>query len=151
MTNKPNNPGIYSTEAGHTDAPEVIVSAVINDNDTILRSARVTIVSKNNETALVTWDDNGKLRRGYVPRKSIVEGMVKESILEMAIPYGVDWSDFPEIPILQKDDLIEQLHRRGVWSVTDMRSNVQEVQAAIIEIAGIALVKVLEYANSKEA
>ena len=149
MTNKPNNPGIYSTEAVHTDAPEVIVSAVIND--TILRSARGTIVSKNAETALVTWDDDGKLRRGYVPLKSIVEGMVKESILDMAIPYGVDWSDFPEIPILQKDDLIEQLHRRGVWSVTDMRSNVQEVQAAIIEIAGIALVKILEYANSKEA
>jgi len=139
----PNNPGIYST----IDEPELKPEPVKVD----LRSARVVIVSKNIETALVSWDDDGKMRRGYVPLKSIVEGMVKESILEMAIPFGVDWSDFPELPVLEKDDLIEQLHRRGIWSVQDMRSNVQEVQAAIISIAGIALVKILEYANSKEA
>ena len=134
---KPNNPGIYSTSEPEKSKPKA-------------KNLQIRVISKNNSTALINWEENGIAHCGYIPKDEISDGMVSKDILEIATPYGISWDDFPELPVLKKEMLINHLHKLGIWSTGDIRSRVADVQFAIAEVTGIALVKILEYANSKE-
>ena len=87
---------------------------------------KVRVISHKNKTSLVEWDD-GALNRGYIPSDQIEDGEVSSDTLSAAIPYGVQL----DLPCVTPEQIEDQLHRAGIWTVEDIRKHPTEVKAVL--------------------
>lgn len=69
---------------------------------------------------------------------------------ERGIPYGVDFSALVTLSANSKN-LDEELKRRGIWTVADLRANPLEVMGALQATYGIDLAALLQAAKQYEA
>lgn len=112
----------------------------------------VQVIRKKNKSALVQWRaDNGSLLRGTIPSAEIdgenTETFVEPAVLEMAVPYGVAWSDFLQDVLIPAEKIEQALHSAGVWTVDDMRLNPASVNSAIVSLVNINLVQLMRQAE----
>ena len=102
----------------------------------------VRSISQAGNTVLVEWMVGEEIKRGYIAKNLIINGLVDESILEMATPYGVEWEKIDaKIPSADEfmASLAKELRKNGIWTWADIYTNVTTVQAAINQVTGATL------------
>jgi hypothetical protein len=80
----------------------------------------VKLIMSANNSALVEYIKDGTLVRATVPYKYLVDGKVKDTILDRAIKFGIDWSELKFPPILA-GEINRQLRIHGIWTAQDAR------------------------------
>ena len=58
-----------------------------------------------------------------------------ESVLQSAVPFGVDWSRADVQIDMEKLD--QELKKSGFWTVEDLKRNPQQVNTIIMRTAGL--------------
>lgn len=101
----------------------------------------VKIIKQRGQSALVEYLYGDHLRRVNIPTSSIKAGQVEEGILEMGIPYGLEWSNL--LSLQATPELFqENLRQAGIWTKDDALKNPQLVVAAIQATYQIDLAKI---------
>ena len=101
----------------------------------------VKIIRSKGQVTLVEWDDAGKFRRMLVPREVVLEnkdgrGLIVEEILEMGIPYGVNWEvRIQKSFVITGVQVAQQLEVLGIWTKEDYECNPSIVQQAVLGAA----------------
>ena len=107
----------------------------------------VKIIRSKGQVTLVEWDDAGKFRRMLVPREVVLEnkdgrGLIVEEILEMGIPYGVNWEvRIQKSFVITGVQVAQQLEVLGIWTKEDYERNPNIVQQAVLGAAKEILVE----------
>ena len=101
-------------------------------------------VVKEGATVLVEWlDRTGIERRAVLPPEAVERSSVMEDVLETAAPYGERWeSKVGKMPTGKQ--IAEVLHKRGIWTLDDLRANPQGALQSIYEVCGVTIKKLLE-------
>lgn len=94
---------------------------------------KIKVVSRNNELTLIEWVDDGTYHRSIVPTDDVIGNDFCEHP-ERGIPYGEDWASL--LPPLEVDLLVNELHRRGIWTAQDLQNNHKAALGAILVVAG---------------
>lgn len=89
---------------------------------------KVRLVKKLQDSYLVEYLYNDGLKRCYIPQNQYSDE-VELDVLEMGIPYGDEFT-VPDITI-RSDVLLNELHRRGIWTKEDVIENADTANAAI--------------------
>lgn len=97
----------------------------------------VRMIQSSGKSMLVEWIDDGILKRGYVPASEYDSKKMKvpESVLQSAVPFGVDWSRADVQIDMEKLD--QELKKSGFWTVEDLKRNPQQVNTIIMRTAGL--------------
>lgn len=90
----------------------------------------VKVIKTVKQAALVEWFLDGHIYRGTIPVSEIHENRVDESVLQMAIPYGLPWAELVEMNATP-EDLEHELHRRGIWTFDDLPTRMNDVIGAL--------------------
>lgn len=106
----------------------------------------VKIIQQRGQSVLVEWVDGRLLRRATIPADVIVEGRVGADILEMGIPYGVDWSKLIELDATPKK-LDQRLKQVGIWTAEDALKNADRLLGAIQAAYSVDLGKIMSIAR----
>ncbi len=93
----------------------------------------VVIIDTKDKTTLVKYLDGDIPRRVYVPTKKVISGKVEKQFLAKGLPYGLPWEKI-KLPEITGEDFALALHRQGIWTAEDCRSNPQGKRAAIIHL-----------------
>lgn len=93
---------------------------------------KTKIIKQKKQAYLVEWVSDLGLRRGVVPHDEVDErGFVKESILESAIPYGVEWQDYLAVNLEDINQSIQsELRRQGIWTLEDLKEKRNQANLA---------------------
>lgn len=99
---------------------------------------QVKKISHEGAAALVQWlDSNGTLCRGIVPSLVLeeIDGVLwaDSSELDASIPYGDPLEEIlPSYDAIHKAALVNELHRRNVWTVDELLANHEAVRGAVL-------------------
>lgn len=87
----------------------------------------------SNHTALVEWLDGEGYHRGTIPEEVIQNSSVVEGVLDMAIPYGINWEYVLDgvIGNVTPQSMAQALYKAGIWTVDDIRTRSEAAQGAI--------------------
>ena len=103
---------------------------------------KVRIIRRKNGLSLIEWrDSNEKFHRGWIPDIEISFGSGNEGNVldpDMSVPYGIPWREFISInatPVGIEDEL----YRRGIWTIEELRADPKSAQAAIQAVYGMDL------------
>lgn len=114
---------------------------------------QVTIIRDENSLSLVEWtDENEVLQRNWVKVSSLRERSGKTAIVdkpEQGIPYGVDF-DHLLTPSVSSHDISRELHRRGLWTASDLQKNPQLIVGALQAAYAIDLAQIIAVARQYE-
>ena len=107
---------------------------------------QVTAITKNDNSTLVEFVDNGKTKRVIVPRESVQNGRCDEEVLKMGILHGIPWA---EMEIKVDGAILEaELHRAGIWTLDDLRSRAGHINAALARATQTTLNNFIKFAES---
>ena len=101
-----------------------------------LKQVAVKVIARKDQSALVEWEAEDDLCRGYVPAARIEGGQCDEDTLAAGIRYGVPWEDVIDAA-LSKESIGKQLRRHGIWTRADIEKNMQGAQRAINQATGL--------------
>lgn len=79
---------------------------------------KVKTIEIKGQSALVEWEQDGMLRRGYVPAEIIEDDHVDETDLDRSIPYGLLFEEV--MGDVSASEIIDSLHRAGIWTYSDL-------------------------------
>lgn len=107
----------------------------------------VKVISQDGKSVLVEWMDNGRLKRGVLPASEVRRGKyTTKRALNMAAPYGMPWEELVQLKATS-EQLAENLRRRGIWNLEDMRKKMNEVQTAIMQTYGVDYFELVKLAQ----
>jgi hypothetical protein len=111
------------------------------------------LIAHKGAAALVEYIDGG-FKRCYIPLAEFdaEKAQADEAVLKAGVPYGVDWSRV-ELKQLDPLELDQELKRRGLWTLEDIREHPEQAHAAINKISNatrIALVEAAQAQTEKE-
>jgi len=101
----------------------------------------ISEIRRKSGMVLVEWSDGEDLKRAWILPDMIVDGQVEEP--EMGVPYGDSWQEIIEA---DPDNVIRaerELYRRGIWNISDARSNPQTVSDCVADIPDISVASIL--------
>lgn len=81
----------------------------------------VRIVEKKGESALVQHESDGKQRRVFVPVAEVVDGKCRSDVLDMGIPYGIDWERRLDLSTITAEVVAARLRHYGIWTMDDLK------------------------------
>jgi len=108
----------------------------------------VRIVEARGKSALVEWEDGGRLRRAFVPAKEVVDGACPAGVLEEAPAYGVPW-ELVDLSAVTPEAVAEQLRRRGIWTPADLRAKDRVLIRIATDAIGDAVWRAAKAAEQK--
>lgn len=115
-------------------------------------SVETRVLQQDRDLLLVEWHDGRKLRRAWVTA-DMVEAKTDNAATVLSpgegIPYGMEWSRLIELTTTPAA-IEQELHRLGIWTLADLRSNPQQVVAAIQAAYGFARGQLLQAAERYE-
>lgn len=94
----------------------------------VLRTVRR--LKSTEETALVEWVEDGKVKRGYVPAKKFNPEGMPDSVLSKATPFGLPWAKIAQLHATP-EDLETALHNADIWTFDDLITKIQAGIGAI--------------------
>lgn len=118
----------------------------------------VKILQVKQQTALVEWADAFGTHRAYVPLHELNErsqnsnadtANVFYETLHAGIPYGEPWELYP-LGQVGPETIATALRNRGIWTLLDVRTRVQDVKAALQEAYSADLKQLLDSARPTE-
>lgn len=95
----------------------------------------VKIIRQDNGNALIEWVDAGQYHRSIVPTDTVKDGQAEHP--EWGIEYGEDWASM--VDQIDADALANELRRRGIYTVEDLRANHKAALGAVMHVAGQVL------------
>ena len=114
-----------------------IVQHGVNDSTVIVR-----VIQRGRGAVLIQWNEDKRSLRGWVPDVAIdSDQRVNTSELDKAIPYGIPFQDLLEDIIISKQQLIDELHRRNIWTEQDIINNPVEISRAITASVSMSVSK----------
>lgn len=124
---------------------------VTETNKSAVKTIAVSIIRKNDQQAMVQWDDptSHVSRRAIlssndlqeIPKKGFV---VDETILSDAVQIGLDFSGLNIKPIT-REDVINALHSNGIWTKADVLTKRIELLSALSGLTGDILGTLITY------
>ena len=104
----------------------------------------VTVVTQEGEGALVQWakPDTNYVSRGFVAVADVEDGKCDKAVLKAAHPYGVPWAKLLVLePIVEivPERVEDELHRRQIWTVSDIEGNAMGAQHALLAAAALSI------------
>lgn len=108
------------------------------------------IIHEREGMVLIEWQSASGLARALVTHNMLQtrEGRAATVIApERGIPYGVPWEYV--LPDMQatRGRLADELRRRGIWTVEDLRAHPQEIMGALTSVYGVDLAAILNAAK----
>lgn len=132
------------------DDEEAVVETKPKKKQRLLRMRPVKMVRRQNQSALVEWlDDDGRVHRRVVPAERIESGQVADDVLAAGAPYGLPWGELVKL-VASPTDVAAELHRQGIWTGDDLRSNTAGAVAALQRVYGVDLAALLQAATRYE-
>ena len=116
--------------------------AIEEPKNKVVKSVPVRILTAKGVSALVEWFEKDAPKRGFVPVTAVTDGSVSADVLDVAIPYGLDFT-LLSLPKVTSLDLQNALHNQGVWTIEDVRFKRQNIQAAIQDVTSGPILAVL--------
>lgn len=99
----------------------------------------VQVIGSREKASLVKYLDGETLCQVYVPTNKVTVGKdkveVEKSVLKRGMPYGLPWENV-ELPEITGEQLADELHKYGIWTAEEYRSNPNGVRAAIQQLYG---------------
>jgi hypothetical protein len=108
----------------------------------------VTAIMNDRFTALVEYSKNGLLTRATIQSKYIVDGQVKETILDKAVKHGIDWREI-KFPPITETEINRQLRNHGIWTAEDVRTKPGTVSKAVMQACAPLVSIIFEFAKNK--
>ena len=118
-----------------------------------INATSVKVLASRGGSVLVEWLEDGKyLERGIVPTDIVIDGLVDNDELALAIPFGIPWSSlirFKADPL----QLEHELHRVGIWDYDDLVKQPNKAIAVLQSVYSVdyAALKSAARAFSKES
>jgi len=93
----------------------------------------VKVINAKNQVALIEWREDGTVHRGIVPEEVIINETVRDDLISIVIPYGMDWEHLIADTLLNVTPQIisDNLHKVGIWTIDDLRGNPMVALGAI--------------------
>lgn len=104
----------------------------------------VKIVGLEGSRALV--EDALTLRRVAIHAEAVINGMVRKSVLDEGIPYGVAWETL-NFPSINAADVAFELRRHGLHTAGDVLKNPGQVSKAIQSAHARIVKNVLDFSR----
>lgn len=110
----------------------------------------VKVISTKYQGSLIEWSEDGALRRGIVPEEVIIDDAVRDDLLSIAIPYGLDWEHIlaDTMANVTPQIISNNLHNSGIWTIDDLRSNPMVALGAIQSAYGLDISILLRSAET---
>ena len=109
----------------------------------------VIVISTIGEATLIERQVGKKRIRVTVPAHRVENGKVTQVVFDAGMPFGVDWSEY-DVAQISGDALYDELTNNGIWTYEDAQNNPVEVQFAIIRLANLIRVDLIEFARNKK-
>lgn len=98
------------------------------------------IINERNGMVLIEWQTANGLARALVTHSMLQDRTDRAATVvapERGIPYGVAWEHV--LPDLQatRGQLADELRKRGIWTVEELRARPNEVLGALTAIYGV--------------
>lgn len=140
------------------EQPEVTVEVVAPPKSAAKKDAsqepvEVHIIRQERDLYLVGWTERGKSRRAWITPDMVVtktDNVAAVTSPGAGVPYGVEWHRLIELGNVTPRKLEEELHRRGIWTIADLRNSPQEVVGAIQSTYAFARAQLLQAAERYE-
>ena len=107
----------------------------------------VKVITQIDGHTLIEWADETGLNRSVVPANE-VQGSTCEHP-EWGVPYGEDWAAL--LSELNVEKLVNEFHRRGIWTADDLQANHKAALGAIHSVAGDLFSSLLGSAKARKA
>ena len=114
---------------------------------------KIQIIRRKNGLCLIQWiDSNDMFHRGWIPDIEISFGSGNEGKVQdpnMSVPFGIPWRELISLNATPQD-LENELYRRGIWTIEDLRQNPQGALSSIQSVYGMDLSALLNEARLYE-
>ena len=103
----------------------------------------VRIIQRGPVSSLIEWRLDETLNRGWVPNE-LIDGdqKVALSMLGSAIPYGLPLSQVLGSIKIESREVVEAMHREGLWAAQDFQKNPQSIARALMSACGLSASKI---------
>lgn len=108
----------------------------------------VRVIMHDRLSALVEYSKNETLIRATIQVKNIVDGKVKEAILDRAVKHGIDWREV-KFPPISEEEINRQLRNHGIWTADDARKNPGMVSKAVMTACAPLVSTILSFIKDK--
>jgi hypothetical protein len=108
----------------------------------------VQVIMNDRVSALVEYEKNGVLTRATIAGKNIMDNKVKESILNKAVKFGIDWSEL-DYPSITAQEISRQLRIHGIWTAQDARTKPGIVSQSVIKACSPLVSTILGFIKDK--
>lgn len=103
------------------------------------------IKTANKQATLYEWrDESGNTRRGWLPNS---DQPATPEELELAIPYGMNWSDYIVVKPVTPEQVEQELYAHGIWTPEDALKSPAVVQSVIKKLIGLDVRQIFDVAN----
>lgn len=107
----------------------------------------VTVVERRGESALVEWQEGGRVHRAVIPAGDVEEGRVEREQLELGIPHGLPWETILTLSATPAA-LADALRRAGIWTLADLERNPRAAYGALQAVYGLDLAALIRAAHA---
>lgn len=121
--------------------------------DTPPKPVEVRVVQQERDLLLVAWTERGKSKRAWVTPDMVVtktDNVATVTDPGAGVPYGVEWHRLIELGETTPRKVEEELHRRGIWTIADLRNRPQDVVGALQAAYGLSRAQLLQAAERYE-
>ena len=104
-----------------------------------LEPTDVEVVRQEHGVTLVAWMERNRRRRAWVTNDMIVsraDGVATVNDPGAGAPYGVEWRRLIELQATP-EEVEQELYKRGIWTLADLRTKPGDVVAAIQAVYGL--------------
>lgn len=122
----------------------------VKEEKKIVKQTAVKIIVAGEKQSVVQWIVGGEPKRGTVKNASIKDGMVSDSDLQKAIPYGLDFEDVIQFELPDKQAVELVFHSHSIWTAADVRSHPDWVLAALSSCYSPVLKALMAYIKAKK-
>jgi hypothetical protein len=93
---------------------------------------QVTTITRQGQSVLVEWIDDGNLRRATVPASTVVDNEVDPDTLAYGVAYGLPWEQMLSLRVTP-ERIADALRRHGIWTAGDLQHSPSAAFAALQE------------------
>lgn len=108
----------------------------------------VRTIKAGEKMCLVEYFENGQPKRTTIPIKNIKDGKTIHNTLKKGTPYGIPFEEL-NFPQLTAQDIGNIFRNHGLWTPDDFRLKPQEVNSALMSLAGKFHKSILTYIKNK--
>lgn len=113
----------------------------------------VQVIERKLGAILVQWNENDEICRGIIPEELLEsDGItVRDELLSVSIPYGVDWETLLEgvVGLVTPAIIAGNLRKAGIWTAEDVLSNSKAVLGAIHNSYHVDMSAIIQLAKNK--